>query len=115
MNTMTYKGYNARVEYSDEDECFVGHVAGIQDRVGFHGESVVELKEAFVEAVDDYLEACEKVGKTPQKPYSGNLMLRINPELHASVALAAELSGLSLNQWVSNTLTAASHGFNNSN
>jgi len=58
MNTMTYKGYAARIEYSDDDGCFIGHIAAIQDVVGFHGESVAALREAFEEAVDDYLETC---------------------------------------------------------
>ena len=65
---MTYKSYAARIEYSDEDACFIGHVAGIHDVVGFHVESVNELRAAFEEAVDDYLETCEKLGRSPQKP-----------------------------------------------
>ncbi len=108
MNTMRYKGYAASIEYSDDDECFVGHIAGIKDRVGFHGESVTELKNAFQEAVEDYLETCAAVGKEPQKPYSGKLMLRIPPELHASIATAAQVSGQSINQWISSALTQAS-------
>jgi len=56
MNTMTHKGYAARVEYSEEDGCFVGHIAGIREVIGFHGESVAELRAAFEDAVDDYLE-----------------------------------------------------------
>lgn len=55
---MTYKGYVARIEYSDEDGCFIGHIAGIRDVIGFHGESVPKLRMAFEEAVDDYLETC---------------------------------------------------------
>lgn len=103
MKTMTYKNYAARIEYSDEDSCFIGHIAGIQDVVGFHGESVAELRIAFEEAVDDYLETCEKLNRSPQKPYSGNLMLRVPPELHAAVATAAEVSGKSINQWAADT------------
>lgn len=99
MNTMTYKGYAAQIEYSDEDQCFIGHIAGIKDVVGFHGESVSELRAAFEEAVDDYLETCAKLNRSPQKPYSGKLMLRIPPEIHAAVAIAAEVSGKSINQW----------------
>lgn len=90
MNTMTFQGYVALIEYSDEDQCFVGHIAGIHDIVGFHGESVEELRTSFEEAVDDYLEACEKLSRAPQKPYSGKLMLRVPPEVHAAVAVAAE-------------------------
>ncbi|MCB9421884.1 MAG: type II toxin-antitoxin system HicB family antitoxin [Ardenticatenaceae bacterium] len=107
MNTMTYKGYAARIEYSDEDECFIGHIAGIQDVVGFHGDSVAELRAAFEEAVDDYLETCEKLNRSPQKPYSGNLMLRMTPELHAAIATAAEVSGKSINQWAAETFAKA--------
>lgn len=55
-NTIYYKSYAARIEYSDEDGCFIGHIAGISDIVGFHGDSVSELHIAFEEAVDDYLE-----------------------------------------------------------
>ena len=107
MKTMTYRGYTARIEYSDEDQCFVGHIAGINDVVGFHGESVAELRAAFEEAVDDYLDTCERLGRAPQKPYSGKLMLRVPPEVHAAVAAAAEVSGKSINQWATEAFTKA--------
>jgi predicted HicB family RNase H-like nuclease len=107
-NSLEYQGYAARIEFSSEDECFIGHIVGIKDVVGFHGESVSELKSAFEEAVNDYIETCNKVGKIPQKPYSGKLMLRIRPEIHAAVATAAELSGKSINQWAAEALNRES-------
>ena len=107
MNTMTYKGYAARIEYSAEDQCFVGHVAGINDVVGFHGESVAELRAAFEEATEDYLMTCAKLNRAPQKPYSGRLMLRVSPEMHAAVATAAQVSGKSINQWAVEAFTQA--------
>ena len=100
MNTMTYNGYAARVEYSDSDGCFIGRIAGIRDIVGFHGESVAELRRAFEDAVDDYLETCKALGKEPNHPYSGQFRLRLQPELHARAALIAETQGKSLNAWV---------------
>ncbi len=106
---MKHKGYSARIEYSDEDSCFVGHIAGIRDVVGFHGEAVSELRAAFEEAVNDYLETCQKIGRQPQKPYSGKLMLRIPPKVHAAVAQAAEVSGKSINQWAADMLDQAAH------
>lgn len=109
MNVMTYKGYAARIEYSDEDQLLVGHVAGIRDVIGFHGESVAELRGAFEEAVDDYLQTCERLGRQPQKTYSGKLSLRLEPVLHASVAAKAELENKSINQWVSDVLNTATH------
>lgn len=111
MNAMTYKNYSARVEYDDEDEIFVGRIAGITDVIGFHAESVAELKAAFHEALDDYVEICAKAGKEPQKPYSGKVMFRVKPETHRKAAIAAELSGKSLNQWAEDVLDAATRDY----
>lgn len=105
MKAMNYKGYAARIEYSDEDGLFVGHIAGIRDVVGFHGDSVQVLRSAFEEAVDDYLDTCAKLNRAPQKPYSGKLSLRLEPELHASVAQQADLAHKSINQWVADVLS----------
>ena len=58
MSTMSYKGFHARVGFDENDEIFTGRISGIQDIVGFHGDSVTSLKAAFHEAVDDYLETC---------------------------------------------------------
>ena len=69
--TMTYQGYEALIETGHEDKFLIGHIAGINDIVGFHGESVAELRTAFEDAVDDYLEICERLGRAAQKPYSG--------------------------------------------
>ena len=107
MNTMTHKGYAARVEFDAEDRIFVGHIAGIRDIVGFHGESVDGLESAFHEAVDDYLAVCKKLGQTPDKPYSGRVMLRLPPELHARASAAAQVTGLSFNQWAAKALEQA--------
>ncbi|TSA47577.1 MAG: type II toxin-antitoxin system HicB family antitoxin [Deltaproteobacteria bacterium] len=108
MNTMIYKGYAARIEYSAEDECFIGHIAGIKDVIGFHADSVNQLRASFLEAVDDYLATCKKLGRAPQKPYSGKLMLRVPPEVHAHAAMMAEAHGKSLNQWAADVLMSAS-------
>ena len=58
MNTMLYKGYAARIEYSEEDKCLVGHLAGIRDIIGFHADNVADLRKEFEISVDDYLEYC---------------------------------------------------------
>ena len=110
MNTMLYKGYNARIEFDDADRIFVGHLAGIRDIVGFHGSSVDELEAAFHEAVDDYLTHCDKLGLPANKPFSGRLLLRVPPEVHAQASIAAEMAGLSLNQWATQALAWAGEG-----
>lgn len=104
---MSYKGYSARVEYDDEDGIFTGRIAGIRDGVGFHADSVAELREAFHEAVEDYIETCARIGKEPQKAFSGQMMFRVNPEVHRKAAMAAELAGKSLNQWAEDVLNRA--------
>ncbi len=107
MNAMTYKGYTARVEYSEEDGCFVGHLIGMRDIVGFDATTVKQLQSRFRKAVDDYLWASEQLGAKPEKPYSGRMMVRVAPELHAKASIAAQSAGTSLNQWVSQALERA--------
>ena len=106
-NVMSYKGYSARIEYDDEDGILFGQIAGIRDGVGFHADSVEALRAAFHEAVDDYLETCARLGKEPQKPFSGKMMFRVAPEVHRKAAIAAELAGKSLNQWAEDVLAEA--------
>ena len=104
MNTLTYKGYTAKIEFDPEDDILFGNLIGIRDTVGFHGETVAELKDAFHEAVDFYLESCQQAGRVPNKPFSGKFMVRINSSLHNRVAVAAANADKSLNQWVADTL-----------
>ena len=107
MIAISHKGYTATVEFDPEDELFIGRLAGLNDVVGFHADNVPELRAAFHEAVDDYIAACEKAGKAPERPYSGRIMVRIAPEIHQRAALAAQLSGKSLNQWTEDALREA--------
>jgi predicted HicB family RNase H-like nuclease len=106
-STMTYKGYSARIEFDSEDSIFVGKLAGIRDGVGFHASTVDELRAAFHDAVEDYVDTCQRLGKEPQKAYSGQIMFRVSPEVHRKAAIAAELSGKSLNQWAEEVLARA--------
>lgn len=107
MNRMIYKGFAARVEFDPDDRIFVGHLAGIRDIVGFHGSTVATLEKAFHEAVNGYLDACDQLGQSPERPASGKLLLRVSPELHAAALREADLAGKSLNQWAAETLEHA--------
>ncbi len=108
MNVMTFKGYAARIEYSDEDRCFIGHIAGIRDVVGFHGESVAELRAAFEDAVDDYVATCAKLGRAPQKPFSGKLLLRVDRSAPCAGSRCwLDAQGKSLNAWAQDVLQRA--------
>lgn len=104
---MEYKGYIGRVEFDDEAALFHGEVINTRDVITFQGDSVAELKKAFRASVDDYLAFCKQRGETPDKPFSGQFVTRISPELHRQVNVAAALSGKSLNAWVSEQLQSA--------
>ena len=107
-NVMVFKEYHALVEFDGRDNIFFGRILGIDDIVTFHAGNVADLRTAFEESVADYLATCKKHGKKPQKPYSGKLMFRVPPEVHAAVTIAAKASGKSLNQWATEVLKQAS-------
>src|SRR5208337_851619 len=104
---MKYKGYVGKVEFDDEAGIFHGEVLDTRDVITFQGNSVAELKTAFQESIDDYLAFCRERGEEPNKPFSGQFITRIPPELHRQVNLAASISGKSLNAWVVEQLQAA--------
>jgi predicted HicB family RNase H-like nuclease len=64
---MTYKGYEATVEYDEDAEIFHGEVINLRDIITFQGTSASELKKAFVGSVEDYLAFCEQRGQDPEE------------------------------------------------
>ncbi len=107
MNTMTYKGYTARIEYDERDNLFSGRILGIRSIISFHGETVAELRTEFELAINDYLADCKEQGVHPDKPASGKLLLRVTPEIHGRALVAAQAAGKSLNQWATEVLQRA--------
>lgn len=65
---MKYKGYEASIEYDEEDRLFFGRVINIKDIIVFDGLSVDELEQAFQSVIDEYLADCQALNKTPEKP-----------------------------------------------
>ena len=109
MNTMTHKGYTARIEFDERDNIFVGRVLGLRTMISFHGENVAQLRSEFEAAIEDFLLDCKKQGIRPEKPASGKLMLRVPPEVHGAALVAAKAAGKSLNQWATEVLKSATH------
>ena len=107
MDTMEYKGYRGAVRYSADDHILHGRILGIADVVNFEGADVEKLEKAFREAVDDYLALCEKLGRDPDREYSGRIPLRIDAGLHRRVAIAADSEAKSVNAWIADALDAA--------
>jgi len=102
---MEYKGYLGKVEFDDESNIFHGEVINLRDVVTFQGETVGKLRKAFHESVDDYLEFCAARGEEPEKPYSGKFVVRVEPELHKTLAIRARKDGKSLNSLVNDALS----------
>jgi predicted HicB family RNase H-like nuclease len=107
MNTMTYNGYEGLVSYDEDAELFHGEVLNLRDVITFQGRSVEELKQALADSIEDYLAFCRERGEDPEKPYSGQFVVRVDPPLHRAVVKAAKRDGVSLNKWVANTLESA--------
>lgn len=97
---MNYKGYHGQVNYDEDAKLFHGEVVGLRDVVTFQGTSVDELEQAFKDSVDEYLDFCKELGRAPEKPFSGKLILRLPPEIHERAAYQAKCSGVSLNTWL---------------
>ena len=105
MSYLEYKDYLGTVEFSSDDLVFHGKIHGINDLVTFEASNVEELISAFHEAVDDYLDICQRYGKEPEKAYSGQFNVRIDASLHKKLSIHAAKEGITLNQCVSRALS----------
>jgi predicted HicB family RNase H-like nuclease len=101
---MKYKGYIGQVVYDEKAKIFHGDVIGLKDVITFQGESVQELELAFKDSIDDYLAFCLERNEKPDKTFSGNIKVRMNPELHAEIAFEAARRGISLNEFITQKL-----------
>jgi predicted HicB family RNase H-like nuclease len=99
-NTMQYREYTATIQYDDDDGLFYGDVMDLRDTITFSGSSAEELKHAFRQAVDDYIEFCAGRGEVPDKPFSGRFVLRLDPSLHRRASIAAGALQVSLNSFI---------------
>ncbi len=104
-NIISYKGYSAEIQFSSEDECLIGHILNINDIVGFHGNSVDEIKNAFAEAVDFYIKT--NIDENADENVDENIdeiTLNIPKELHKKLFLQAKTCGETLDKFILNTL-----------
>ena len=97
---MTYKGYQAKVEFDEQAGVFHGEVIDTRDVITFQGSSVAKLKQSFKDSIDDYLEFCATRGEDPEKPFSGKFLVRVPPEVHRQMMTEARLEGKSLNAYI---------------
>ena len=107
MTVMSCNGYDALVEFDADAGLFHGEVLALRDVVTFQGRSVDELRVAFAESLNDYIDFCQSRGERPETPYSGQFMIRVAPRLHRALAEAARQDGVSLDEWVARALATA--------
>jgi predicted HicB family RNase H-like nuclease len=107
---MQYEGYYGSVHYSDEDRVFYGKVEFIRALISYEGTDVQSLRQAFEEAVDDYLETCKEKGIAVERGFKGSFNVRVGADLHRRIAVAAERKGLTLNRYIADILERATAG-----
>lgn len=101
---LEYKGYYGSIAFSDADEIFHGRLEFIRDLVTYEGTDARSLKQAFREAVDDYLDLCAAQARKPDVPLKGSFNVRPGRDLHRRAALLATRKGLNLNAVVTDAL-----------
>jgi predicted HicB family RNase H-like nuclease len=104
---LIYKDYIGHVKFDDEANVFHGEVINTRDVITFQGRTPEEIKQAFIDSIEDYLEFCALRKENPEKPFSGKLNLRLAPELHKRAYAAAKDEGVSLNTWIVETIQKA--------
>lgn len=105
-DVMRYKGYWAKVRYSDEDECFWGKIEGLKNSlILFEGETVKDLKKDFKEAIDSYLQTCKETNTKPEKQCKGSLNVRLGVDLHNKAKIKSIEKNISINELIKDAVT----------
>lgn len=104
MNTMEHKGYYGSAEVDLEGHALVGKLLYIRDTIAYSATDLAGLRQAFEEAVEDYLATCQELGDEPDVPCKGVFNVRVGPERHLKAALEARKRNISLNELVSQGL-----------
>jgi predicted HicB family RNase H-like nuclease len=105
MEKLEYKGYFGSIEYSKEDDCLFGSVLGMPDNlISYEGNTAAELYTDFKEAIDTYLDYCQRNNFKPRKSYNGVLNIRIPSEVHGKLAMIAEKNGITINAFIRDSI-----------
>lgn len=97
MNVMSVDGYSARIEYDPELDMFRGEILGLNGGADFYGKNPKELRAEFKKSLEVFLAVCKEKNIEPRRQFSGKFNLRISPELHEQLAIAAQAEGKSIN------------------
>ena len=108
-NTRTIDGYRAVIQFDPEIEMFRGEFVGLNGGADFYADDIEGLKREGAASLRVFLEMCAEDGIEPVKAFSGKFNVRVPPELHAEIVVAATAEGKSLNQWVVEALGREAH------
>ena len=103
-NVMKYKGYYGSVEFDEDEPTFYGKLLYIRSLVSYEGQTATELLQAFHEAVDDYLDTCQRESVSPEKPFKGSFNVRVGEAIHEKAVVIATQRNISLNELVKTAL-----------
>ena len=103
--------YAKFVEWSDEDQCFIGRCPELM-LGGVHGANEAKVYAELCETVEEWIELLNKDGHALPEPlekkeFSGKFVLRVEPALHRRLAAKALAAGESLNSYCVKTLVKA--------
>lgn len=106
-NIMEYKGYWAKITYSEEDECFIGEVVGLKkSNISFEGNSVKELKKDFKRAIDYHIKVCKERNEDPERQCKGSLNVRLGTELHTKAKIKSLEKNISINELIKDAVAS---------
>ena len=97
VNMLRYKGYEVSVYCDFSDNLLTGRVLGVRCGLVYEAQTLIELQKAFHQTVDDYLAYCKNENISPEKPFSGNLNIRLGSERHQALAAYARKHGIKIN------------------
>ena len=96
------------VEWSEEDQCYVGTAPGLIIG-GVHGKSQEKVFKELCVVIEEAVATLRKEGKplppeTANKDFSGKIALRIPSSLHKKIAIKAQQCGESINRFIQEQL-----------
>lgn len=101
---LEHRGYMGSIEHDLDSGMLFGSVQFVNDVLFYEAETLLALRQAFIDAVDDYIETCVELDRSPDKPYSGTFNVRVSAELHRQLAQKAFKDNTSLNNCVAKAI-----------
>ncbi len=91
------------VEWSDEDQCYIGRVPGLA-LGGVHGKNEAKVYEKLSTLIDEWIQIHEEDNAplpagTAGKKYSGKFNLRVGEDLHERLTIESLKANESLNSY----------------